>query len=83
VETLQEILHNQSERQMHNKYMLELAIKHLHNSIQMLEANARTEDSAPFEDYSLFVYRQTAPSFQDLCRDFELKLFYPLGEFEL
>jgi hypothetical protein len=68
---------------MHKKYMLELAIKHLHKSMQVLETYAKREDSAPFEDYSLFVYRQTAPSCQDHCRDLELKLFYPVRQFAL
>lgn len=49
--------------------------------MQMLETNAKIEDSAPFEDYSLYVYRQTAPSFQDRVRDLELKLFYPVRQF--
>jgi len=68
---------------MRKKYMLELAIKHLHKSMQMLETNAKREDSAPFEDYSLYVYRQTAPAFQDRVRDLELKLFYPVRQFAL
>lgn len=51
--------------------------------MQMLETNAKCEDSAPFEDYSLFVYRQTAPAFQDRVRDLELKLFYPVRQFVL
>lgn len=66
---------------MRKKYMLELAKRHLHKSMQMLETNAKCEDSAPFEDYSLFVYRQTAPAFQDRVRDLELKLFYPVRQF--
>lgn len=61
--------------------MLELAKKHLHKSMQMLETNAKHEDSAPFEDYSIFVYRQTAPAFEDRVRDLELKLFYPVRQF--
>jgi hypothetical protein len=51
--------------------------------MQMLETNAKREDSAPFEDYSIFVYRQTAPAFQDRVRDLELKLFYPVRQFAL
>jgi hypothetical protein len=65
---------------MRKKYMHELAIKHLHKSMQILETNAKREDSAPYEDYSLFVYRQTAPAFQDRVRDLELKLFYPVRQ---
>ena len=44
--------------------------------MQMLETNAKSD--GPFEDYSLFVYRQTAPAFADRVKDLELKLFYPV-----
>ncbi|XP_069686571.1 F-actin-monooxygenase Mical isoform X3 [Periplaneta americana] len=73
----EEIRQNRSERQMRRKLLLDLAKKHLHKSMQMLETNAKCDGSTPFEDYSLFVYRQTAPAFQDRVRDLELKLFYP------
>jgi hypothetical protein len=43
-------------------------------SMQMLQANA--PDSQPFEDYSLFVYRQTAPNFEDRVKDLERKFTY-------
>jgi hypothetical protein len=66
---------------MRKKYMLDLAKKHLLKSMQMLETNAKCKDSSSLEDYSLFVYRQTAPAFQDRVRDLELKLFYPVRQF--
>lgn len=41
----------------------------------MLEANAKS-DSQPFEDYSIFVYRQTAPKFEDRVKDLEKQFTY-------
>lgn len=41
----------------------------------MLQTNAKS-DSGPFEDYSLFVYRQTAPQFQDRVKNLEKKFTY-------
>ncbi|PSN38132.1 hypothetical protein C0J52_08223, partial [Blattella germanica] len=71
----EEIRQNRSERQMRKKQLLQLAKIHLHKSMQMLETNAKPE--GPFEDYSLFVYRQTAPAFSERVKDLEIKLFYP------
>lgn len=46
----------------------------------MLQANAKQDlESTPFEDYSIFVYRQTAPDFKDRVRDLERKLYYPVS----
>lgn len=42
----------------------------------MLQTNAKPDASEPFEDYSLFVYRQTAPHFQDRVKDLEKKFTY-------
>lgn len=44
--------------------------------MQMLQANARTDPSEPFEDYSIFLYRQTAPNFEDRVKDLEKKFTY-------
>lgn len=47
-------------------------------SMQMLHANAKFEEGGPFEDYSILVYRQTAPNFGDRVKDLELKLSCPV-----
>lgn len=40
----------------------------------MLAANAKPD--SPFEDYSIFVYRQTARNFEDRVKDLEKKFTY-------
>lgn len=42
----------------------------------MLQANAKPDASGPFEDYSIFLYRQTAPNFEDRVKDLEKKFIY-------
>lgn len=44
----------------------------------MLQANAKHEKEEPFEDYSIFLYRQTAPDFKDRVKELELKILYPV-----
>lgn len=44
----------------------------------MLHANAKFSDGTPFEDYSLFLYRQTAPKFEDRVKEMENKILYPV-----
>lgn len=48
----------------------------------MLQANTylRENDasSIPFDDYSLFMYRQSAPEFNDRVKELERKLLYPV-----
>jgi len=42
--------------------------------MQMLQANAKR-----VEDYSIFLYRQTAPDFKDRVKDLEQKILYPVS----
>lgn len=73
---LEEIVANRTDRQnkrrQHRKYQTEQFIK----SMQMLQANAKPDASGPFEDYSIFLYRQTAPNFEDRVKDLEKKFIY-------
>lgn len=46
----------------------------------MLSANAKREKEEPFEDYSIFLYRQTAPDFKDRVKDLEQKILYPVSQ---
>lgn len=51
--------------------------------MQMLQTNAlqtQQENNEPFEDYSLFVYRMTAPDFKERVKQLENKLLYPVRE---
>ncbi|KAJ8868011.1 hypothetical protein PR048_031820 [Dryococelus australis] len=72
-----EIERNRMERMMRRKYQRHLATQQFYKSMQMLQTNARP-DPTPFEDYSLFVYRQTAPAFEDRVKDMEKKILYPV-----
>ncbi|KAL0125067.1 hypothetical protein PUN28_004309 [Cardiocondyla obscurior] len=54
-----------------------MATQQFYKSMQMLQANAKREKDEPFEDYSIFLYRQTAPDFKDRVKDLEQKILYP------
>lgn len=61
----------QRAQQTHNFY----------KSLQLLQAGIMLrEDSenAPFEDYSIYMYRQNAPEFKDRVKDLEKKLMHPV-----
>lgn len=49
----------------------------------MLQANnllRESDSSTPFEDYSIFLYRQSAPQFNDRVKELEQKLLYPVRD---
>lgn len=72
---LEEIATNRSERQNKRRQQRKLQTEQFLKSMQMLQANAKP-DSQPFEDYSIFVYRQTAPKFEDRVKDLEKQFTY-------
>lgn len=43
---------------------------------QLLREN--TDENSPFEDYSLYMYRQSAPEFKDRVKELEQKLLHPV-----
>ncbi|XP_054289539.1 F-actin-monooxygenase Mical-like isoform X2 [Macrosteles quadrilineatus] len=68
------------ERIMRRQYLRHKATQQFHKSMQMLSGNAKSDDDddkTPFEDYSIFVYRQTAPDFRDRVKEIEMKILYP------
>ncbi|KAJ8927920.1 hypothetical protein NQ314_019550 [Rhamnusium bicolor] len=71
---LEEIASNRSERQNKRRQQRKLQTEQFLKSMQMLQANA--PDSEPFEDYSIFLYRQTAPKFEDRVKDLEKQFTY-------
>nr|CAD7459395.1 unnamed protein product [Timema tahoe] len=79
---IEEIDRNRTERMMRRKYMRHLATQQFYKSMQMLHSNERS-DPTPHEDYSLFVYRQTAPAFEDRVKEMENKILYPDREARL
>lgn len=55
--------------------------ENFYKSLHMLQANTflrESDSSSPFEDYSIFLYRQSAPDFGDRVKDLERKLLYPV-----
>lgn len=59
----------------------QLQTENFYKSLHMLQANSflRENDStSPFEDYSIYVYRQSAPIFKDRVEELERKIRYPV-----
>ncbi|XP_046409938.1 F-actin-monooxygenase Mical isoform X1 [Neodiprion fabricii] len=74
---LEDIEKNRSERMMKRQYLRKMANQQFYKSMQMLQANAKRDKDEPFEDYSIFLYRQTAPDFKDRVKELEQKILYP------
>ncbi|XP_025263534.1 F-actin-monooxygenase Mical isoform X3 [Camponotus floridanus] len=74
---LDEIEKHRIERMKRRQYLRKMATQQFYKSMQMLQANAKHEKDGPFEDYSIFLYRQTAPDFKDRVKDLEQKILYP------
>ncbi|XP_066256405.1 F-actin-monooxygenase MICAL3 [Euwallacea similis] len=74
--TLAEIASNRQDRQQKRKQQRQRQTDQFLKSMQMLHANCKPDSSEPFEDYSIFLYRQTAPKFQDRVKDLEKQFTY-------
>lgn len=70
---------NRLERQLRRVAQRKRATEQFYKSMRMLQANAKREKDEPFEDYSIFLYRQTAPDFKDRVKDLEQKILYPVS----
>ena len=70
---------NRVDRMRKRHYLRRMATQQFYKSIQMLAANAKREKDEPFEDYSIFLYRQTAPDFKDRVKELEQKILYPVS----
>uniref|UniRef100_A0A1Y1MKJ1 F-actin monooxygenase n=2 Tax=Photinus pyralis TaxID=7054 RepID=A0A1Y1MKJ1_PHOPY len=73
---LEEIAANRLDRQNKRRQQRKMQTEQFIKSMQMLQMNAKPDQSQPFEDYSLFVYRQTAPDFQDRVKNLEKQFTY-------
>lgn len=80
MQRLQDIEKNRLERMLRRQYQRKRATQQFYKSMQMLQANAKRDKDEPFEDYSIFLYRQTAPDFKDRVKDLEQKILYPVSE---
>lgn len=69
------------ERILRRQYLRHKQTQQFYKSMQMLSVNAKGNEECkePFEDYSLFVYRQTAPDFKDRVKQLEMKILYPVS----
>ncbi|KAL1516883.1 hypothetical protein ABEB36_000720 [Hypothenemus hampei] len=74
--TLEEIAANRTDRQNKRKQQRQRQTEQFIKSMQMLQANCKSDRSEPFEDYSIFLYRQTAPKFEDRVKDLEKQFTY-------
>ncbi|XP_076263939.1 molecule interacting with CasL isoform X1 [Rhynchophorus ferrugineus] len=73
---LEEIAANRLDRHNKRKQHRQRQTEQFIKSMQMLQANAKPDKSEPFEDYSIFLYRQTAPKFEDRVKDLEKQFTY-------
>lgn len=56
--------------------------QNFYKSLQLLQAGKmlcdEVDENTPFEDYSIYMYRQNAPEFKDRVKDLEKKLLFPV-----
>lgn len=72
---------NRVDRQNRRRQQRRSQTENFLKSLHMLQANnylRDSEDSAAFEDYSIFMYRQNAPEFDSRVKELEQKLLYPV-----
>lgn len=81
---MEEIQQNRMERQNKRRIQRQLQTQNFYKSLHMLQAATFLREhgatSTPYEDYSLFLYRQSAPEFTDRVKELERKLLYPVRE---
>lgn len=72
------------ERQNKRRLQRQLQTQNFYKSLHMLQAATflrdHEETATPFEDYSIFLYRQNAADFGDRVKELEQKLLYPVRE---
>lgn len=71
-------MNNRIERMKRRQFLRKMATQQFYKSIQMLQVNAKNDKDEPFEDYSIFLYRQTAADFKDRVKELEQKILYPV-----
>lgn len=75
---MQDIVANRDDRMSRRKQQRKMQTEQFIKSMQMLQANERLGEGIPFEDYSIYLYRQTAANFEDRVKELENKLLYPV-----
>ncbi|XP_062121891.1 F-actin-monooxygenase Mical isoform X5 [Drosophila sulfurigaster albostrigata] len=86
---LKEIEENRQDRMSRRRQQRFHQTQNFYKSLQLLQAGKLlreggeglaegvAEDGTPFEDYSIFLYRQQAPIFNDRVKELERKLLFP------
>uniref|UniRef100_A0A1I8PQT2 F-actin monooxygenase n=2 Tax=Stomoxys calcitrans TaxID=35570 RepID=A0A1I8PQT2_STOCA len=77
---LEEIEQNRQDRQSKRRQQRYQQTQNFYKSLHMLQANIllrEADENTPFEDYSIFLYRQQAPEFNDRVKELERKLLFP------
>lgn len=47
---------------------------------KLLRGENDPDENSPFEDYSIYMYRQQAPEFKDRVKELEQKLMHPVRD---
>ncbi|XP_055384739.1 F-actin-monooxygenase Mical isoform X4 [Condylostylus longicornis] len=79
-ERLKDIEANRLERQSKRKQQRYQQNLNFYKSLHMLQAGQLLREGLeqrPFEDYSIYMYRQNAPEFNERVKELEKKLLYP------
>jgi F-actin monooxygenase len=80
---LTDIESNRVDRQNRRRMQRAQQTENFFKSLHMLQANTflrENDSSSPFEDYSIYMYRQSAPQFNDRVKEMEQKLKYPVSK---
>lgn len=90
---MQEIEANRQDRMSRRRQQRFHQTQNFYKSLQLLQAGKLlregadgsaegvvAEDGTPFEDYSIFLYRQQAPIFNDRVKELERKLLFPVSK---
>ncbi|XP_071050107.1 protein-methionine sulfoxide oxidase mical3a isoform X9 [Onthophagus taurus] len=72
----EEIVANRVDRHNKRRQQRRMQTEQFLKSMQMLQSNCKPDHSEPFEDYSIYLYRQTAPNFEDRVKNLEKQFVY-------
>lgn len=73
---LEDIVSNRVDRHNKRRQQRKNQTEQFIKSMQMLQSNCKPDHSEPFEDYSIYLYRQTAPNFGDRVKNLEKQFIY-------
>lgn len=81
---MQEIEANRVDRMSKRRQQRAQQTQNFYKSLQLLQAGKmlcdEVDENTPFEDYSIYMYRQNAPEFKSRVKDLEKKLLFPVRD---